>query len=590
MPPREESDPTLPPGWKCIVDTDSGLRYYWNPGSNTTTYERPAGGGVRVGGGWGRGGAIRGRAACGAPRRRAARRARGAPGARARAALRARAPRAAGAGGPRPARARRARASAAAVDARPPTRLSPPPPPQTNGGPPPPPGPPGGGPRAPSNHKFGPTDGFAESADAYRKRHDLTVVSRGGQVPDPLQTFESTGFTEEIMREVSVWGGGGVRGGGRGARGVSHGRRRARVLWGAAARWAGRGAARGGAHTHEEGTHRGPAARARAREPLLARRRPRPPHLLGGGVREWRPVARCGPPPPAPHLAAPTPRAFPSGERGPGGRAGAEGRRPPPPRGEGAARLPSARREGAAVGRGGRARRAPRPRPPASPSLARAPSPALLHPSSCVCVCPSRRPPVPRPSRLRCRPSREPRSARRLLPLPPSPSPRTQSRAPAPPSTSSLHATDPQGGLHGAHPHSSPGVARRAARRRPHRHRQNRVRQDVRLPAARLHALRGDAQRPARGADDVRARADARARGADQGRGRQIRSLRRFPQHVRVRRRAQGAPAARPAQRGAPGHRDPRPPQRFPRGRPSPPRPNLVPRPGRSRPHARHGV
>ncbi len=51
-------------------------------------------------------------------------------------------------------------------------------------------------------HAFGPADGFSLSADEYRKKHELTVVSRGGQVPDPLQTFDSVGFSPEIMREI----------------------------------------------------------------------------------------------------------------------------------------------------------------------------------------------------------------------------------------------------------------------------------------------------------------------------------------------------------------------------------------------------
>lgn len=73
-----------------------------------------------------------------------------------------------------------------------------------NGLPPPPPGGPAA--RPVINHKFGPTDGFALSADEYRRKHDLTVVSRGGPPPpDPLQTFESAGFSDDIMREVSVW-------------------------------------------------------------------------------------------------------------------------------------------------------------------------------------------------------------------------------------------------------------------------------------------------------------------------------------------------------------------------------------------------
>ena len=78
----------------------------------------------------------------------------------------------------------------------------PPPFPQSvNGLPPPPAGVPAA--RPVINHKFGPTDAFPMSADEYRRKHELTVVSRGGPAPpEPLQTFESVGFSEEIMREV----------------------------------------------------------------------------------------------------------------------------------------------------------------------------------------------------------------------------------------------------------------------------------------------------------------------------------------------------------------------------------------------------
>lgn len=44
MPPQRQHDPTLPPPWEALFDTDSGLRYYWNPKTNVTQYERPVGG------------------------------------------------------------------------------------------------------------------------------------------------------------------------------------------------------------------------------------------------------------------------------------------------------------------------------------------------------------------------------------------------------------------------------------------------------------------------------------------------------------------------------------------------------------------
>jgi ATP-dependent RNA helicase DDX5/DBP2 len=44
MPPQRQHDPTLPRPWEALFDTDSGLRYFWNPETNVTQYERPAGG------------------------------------------------------------------------------------------------------------------------------------------------------------------------------------------------------------------------------------------------------------------------------------------------------------------------------------------------------------------------------------------------------------------------------------------------------------------------------------------------------------------------------------------------------------------
>ena len=43
MAPQRQHDPTLPPPWEALFDPDSGLRYYWNPETNVTQYERPIG-------------------------------------------------------------------------------------------------------------------------------------------------------------------------------------------------------------------------------------------------------------------------------------------------------------------------------------------------------------------------------------------------------------------------------------------------------------------------------------------------------------------------------------------------------------------
>lgn len=44
------------------------------------------------------------------------------------------------------------------------------------------------------------TTTFGLSAAQYRQQHDLTVL--GEVVPDPLQTFDSVGFTDNITSEV----------------------------------------------------------------------------------------------------------------------------------------------------------------------------------------------------------------------------------------------------------------------------------------------------------------------------------------------------------------------------------------------------
>jgi len=51
-------------------------------------------------------------------------------------------------------------------------------------------------------HAFGDCSNFPLSTDEYRRAHDLVVSAPGGVPPEPLQTFEATGFTPDIMREV----------------------------------------------------------------------------------------------------------------------------------------------------------------------------------------------------------------------------------------------------------------------------------------------------------------------------------------------------------------------------------------------------
>ena len=46
--PSRIPDPTLPPGWEALYDDASGSKYYWNPATNHTTYDRPAGGPAAV--------------------------------------------------------------------------------------------------------------------------------------------------------------------------------------------------------------------------------------------------------------------------------------------------------------------------------------------------------------------------------------------------------------------------------------------------------------------------------------------------------------------------------------------------------------
>jgi WW domain len=44
MQPVRRDDPTLPPPWQCLFEPAQNATYYWNPNTNVTQYERPAGG------------------------------------------------------------------------------------------------------------------------------------------------------------------------------------------------------------------------------------------------------------------------------------------------------------------------------------------------------------------------------------------------------------------------------------------------------------------------------------------------------------------------------------------------------------------
>ena len=50
---------------------------------------------------------------------------------------------------------------------------------------------------------YGPQGGvatYALSAEEYRAKHDLTIM--GDNAPDPIQDFQSAGFTPDILDEV----------------------------------------------------------------------------------------------------------------------------------------------------------------------------------------------------------------------------------------------------------------------------------------------------------------------------------------------------------------------------------------------------
>mmetsp|Transcript_15071 Transcript_15071/g.38279 ORF Transcript_15071/g.38279 Transcript_15071/m.38279 type:complete len:188 (-) Transcript_15071:1724-2287(-) len=137
--PQRVSDPSLPPPWQALYDPGSQLTYYWNPDTNHTQYERPAGG---------------------------------------------------AGGAPPPAAASYGRDSysngrdygATHGDAN-----------VSNGA-----GLNSYGGNVPSAGGVGGA-GFIPVAD-YRKKHDLVVMGEGA--PDPFQTFESVGFPHDIMDEV----------------------------------------------------------------------------------------------------------------------------------------------------------------------------------------------------------------------------------------------------------------------------------------------------------------------------------------------------------------------------------------------------
>ncbi|XP_076924166.1 ATP-dependent RNA helicase-like protein DB10 [Bidens hawaiensis] len=166
-------DPTLPKPWKGLVDGTTGYLYYWNPETNVTQYERPAGSkdssqpqkssSVAISS------AVQvqksshqengynddyryGRSGNGGSRHSS--------GTRGYESTRSRSHNSHG-------------TSSGAVAA---------------------------GPRGTSGRPYGPSGGSGLSPDAYRRQHEITVT--GDNVPPPFTSFEDTGFPSELLREV----------------------------------------------------------------------------------------------------------------------------------------------------------------------------------------------------------------------------------------------------------------------------------------------------------------------------------------------------------------------------------------------------